>query len=74
MKYMGDDVYLLETSGHKLYANCGIVGIGSKDDGGQGVAFEGYDGTLGNKADFSPEERAEIAAYAIALWQAWAAE
>jgi len=51
------------TTGTEIYANCGILGISPR-----GIT-EGYDGDI--DADLTPEERKEVAAFAIAQWQAW---
>lgn len=56
--------YTLST-GRRVYANNGILGIGP--DGG---IYEGYDSCVLDD-DFTDDERAEIADYMIELWQAY---
>lgn len=67
------DKYVL-SSGREFYANLGILGIDPRGD-----VSEGYDGGLypergGGADDFTPEERREIADFAIAAWEKFAAE
>lgn len=52
-------------SGRRLYANCNVLGIGP-----DGSVHTGYDDHL-ETSDFTPEERRELAEYAIAKWKAW---
>lgn len=70
---------LMLASGRQFYANSGILGLSDKL-----AITEGYDGGVREDrhrdADvdedvdmpFTVEERAEIAAYMVALWQQWA--
>lgn len=70
---------LVLASGRQFHAHSGILGLSDKL-----VIMEGYDGGVREDrrpdADvdededkpFTVEERAEIAAYMIALWQQWA--
>lgn len=79
-----DDGFTLST-GREVYANCGILGLERDDDDGRLRLAYGYDGhVLEDQPDyregrpmpckdaFTPEERAEIAEYVIALWREWA--
>lgn len=77
----GDRLVLV--SGRQFYAHSGILGLSDKL-----VITEGYDGGVRedrrHDADvdvdededkpFTVEERAEIAAYMVGLWQQWAAK
>lgn len=67
MKYLGDG-YLLESTGRTFYAHCGLLSPGA-----DGELMEGYDGTVwaGEDEPWTPEERAEIADFMIAEWQAF---
>jgi hypothetical protein len=56
------DVYILST-GKEISANCSILGISPELE-----LHEGYDGRI-YEEDLTPEEKLEIAEYAIALWQ-----
>lgn len=67
------DKYVL-SSGREFYANLGILGIDPRGD-----VSQGYDGGLrldsvGMEDDFTPEERREIADFAMAAWEKFAAE
>ena len=64
MKLEGDD--LIFSSGKKVYANHGIIGISPELK-----ISEGYDGDIEDK-DFTCAEKLELADYAIKLWQDWA--
>lgn len=72
MTFDGDDTYTF-SSGRKLYANRGILGIDP-----EGNTFDGYDSSW-DERDFRPrengpmtkEERHEIADEMIARWQRW---
>jgi hypothetical protein len=59
---------LVFSTGTRIYANRGIVGIGPKLD-----VYEGYDGGISAVArhttNFTPEEWSELADYAISQWQ-----
>ena len=73
MKKTGDDIFRLK-SGREFYANCHIIGIGKddydKDGDGEIFITEGYDGGLFFKdPPLTIDERAEIADYAIGLWE-----
>ena len=57
------------SSGQRMYANNGIVGISQGDDGIE--ITEGYDGGIDSDI-FTLTERQELAAWAIALWTEWA--
>lgn len=69
----GDTLTL--STGRKVYANCGIVGINDKLS-----TSEGYDGDLPTRDEFDPEsdwaadERRELADYMIALWTRYRGE
>lgn len=66
-----DDGYKLST-GKTFYANCGILGVGESLREVRTISIsEGYDGGI-EAEDFTPEERKEIADYAIKLWGEWA--
>ncbi len=65
--HRADDEYELST-GKRIYANRGILGLGVSADG----LSEGYDGSVGTKADFTDAERREMADEMIARWEAWA--
>ena len=72
MKQNGDQYTL--SSGREFYANRGILGVGPDGD-----VSEGYDGGLyperskgDRNKDFTPEERREIADFAIAAWEKFA--
>jgi len=66
MKIEGDN--LIFSTGRKVYANSGIIGIGF----GGGIT-EGYDGGL-NDRDWTPAERVELAEYMIEQWKRYATE
>ena len=65
MKYEEAEDVLELSSGKRLFANRGILGISPA-----GEISEGYDG--GVYDEFTPEERAELAEYMIGLWRQWA--
>jgi hypothetical protein len=67
MKWTGRDDFVLEVSGREFYANNGIIGMAPSAD----YVSEGYDGGIGKAGDFTAEERAELADYMIARWQAF---
>ena len=56
------DDFILST-GKVISANCSILGISPELD-----LHEGYDGTI-NEEDLTPQEKLEVAEYAISLWQ-----
>mgnify|MGYP001607305997 CR=1 FL=1 len=66
MEQHGDDVLVL-SSGKRIYANRGILGIRDGDN----TIYDGYDGEVWSGGDqcLTHAERAEIADYMIALWQ-----
>ena len=66
MVQQGDDVLLL-SSGKRIYAHQGILGIRVGDN----TIYYGFDGEVWSGGDqcLTPAERAEIADYMIALWQ-----
>lgn len=60
------DLFIL-TSGVRLYANNNILGIAPDLN-----TYEGYDGMLLRYgSDLSPEDKKELAQYAVSLWQAF---
>ncbi len=59
MKVDGDD--LIFSTGKRVYANNGIVGISPA-----GQIFEGYDGVI---EKLTPSEKSELADYAILQWE-----
>lgn len=63
MKIEGDE--LIFSTGKKVYANNGIIGI-SPDLG----ITEGYDGGIETE-ELTPDEKAELADYAVAQWTKW---
>jgi len=75
-----NDDSILFSTGKKLYANKGIVGISEyKEDFDGGkiriCITEGYDGGFGEKEDgLTRKERKELANWAISLWRSWAKE
>ena len=60
--YGHHDDFILST-GKEISANCSILGINPELE-----LHEGYDGTI-NEEDLTPQEKLEIAEYAISLWQ-----
>ena len=59
-----EDEIEFETTGRRLYANAGIIGL-SEDL----VPHEGYDGDLEESEDYlKPKEMIELAEYMIGLW------
>lgn len=75
MKREGD--YLILSSGRRLYANGGILGM-SENGAGRLEVTEGYDGVL-DMPDYndyttslSLAEQLEVAEYAIGLWRQYA--
>ena len=58
------------SNGRKISANCGILGIDN-----EGNLYEGYDGVLfdsrHDNAQWTAEERRELAQFAIERWQKW---
>jgi hypothetical protein len=64
--------YVLST-GTRVYANRGFLGLNPDLD-----CAQGYDGSVeygdlsDHDAQFTPEERREIAAHMVTQWQEWA--
>ena len=56
------DDFILST-GKEISANCSILGINPELE-----LHEGYDGRI-YEEDLTPQEKLEIAEYAISLWQ-----
>ena len=60
--------------GARIYANCGMIGIGETDEGGVNIG-EGWDGSVsvmdekGSSHDLSISQKSELADYAIGLWE-----
>ena len=67
MKVEGD--YLIFSSGKKVYANCGIVGMGPNLSEPTG----GYDHSLTYEDELSPDEIRELSDFMVALWQQYGA-
>lgn len=66
MKINSDsDLVIFESTGKKVYANCGIIGVSS--DSKKIYLSEGYDGDFPDE-ELSKEEREELADYMINLW------
>lgn len=67
----GRDQYVF-SSGRRMYANGGILGLGPGSDS---TVTEGYDGYFEESADsaWTTEERQQLAAMMIRRWRAWAA-
>ena len=65
MTTFGNNGFRLD-SGRAICVDCGILGIDSN-----GVLCEGYSGFVENAERFTPDERAEIAAYMVNLWIEW---
>lgn len=61
-KYDFYDDFILST-GKEVSANCCILGISPELE-----LHEGYDGRI-HEEDLTPNEKIEIAEYAISLWQ-----
>ncbi|MBN1618497.1 hypothetical protein JW887_04090 [Candidatus Dojkabacteria bacterium] len=57
-----DDYFIFKT-GHRIYANNGIIGISPSLE-----ISEGYDGEL-DTSTFSPEDLHELATYMIQKWE-----
>lgn len=87
MKWIQRDRQFELSSGRRVYANHGLVSIARHDEGFE--IGEGYDGHIYPEGSrdwsaepevvwvdppWTPEERAELADYMIALWQAFKAE
>lgn len=53
------------STGKRISANCGILGLGFDYDG-ELTMFQGYDGGIGES--LTAGERVEVADYMIALW------
>ncbi len=72
MKREGD-IFIL-SSGQKVYANRGIIGLCEKEDGEPWSVTHGYDGGMTSFPDpwnddpLTPAELTEIADYMIRLW------
>lgn len=64
------DTYVL-TTGRKIAANTGILGITSLDGCSTVAVFEGADNQLATRG-LTYHERREIADYAIKLWEEFA--
>ena len=71
-----DDEYIFQTTGRRLYANNGILGLGPEKEGGQvDEVSEGYDGGFEPwDPPLSPTERTELGYYMIARWKKWMKE
>lgn len=67
MKRIGDH-YVLSTTGRQFYANRGLISCVAIQGGFE--IGEGYDGDV-SVDDWTPEERAELADFMIAQWQAF---
>lgn len=71
-----DDEYVLST-GKTFYANHGLLSLGPESgEYGFDRLHEGYDGKVETNyhdegPTFTRQERAEIAAFAISLWEKW---
>jgi hypothetical protein len=64
LRVKGD--YVIFSSGRKVYANCGILGLADRD--GVPEVTDGYDGGYAD-GEFSAEERREMAKYMVNLWK-----
>ncbi len=67
MTYDDDKNEYTLTSGRRLYANNGIIGIN-----GELKVYDGYDGNLGGAVNWptiTEAEKTEICDHMIALWQ-----
>ena len=63
MRIDGDDIIF--STGKRLYANCGIIGIDPDLD-----VYEGYDGDFGDDK-LTEEEKLELAEYMITVWKSY---
>lgn len=63
MKIDGDD--LIFSTGKKVYANNGIIGISPS-----GEISEGYDGDIDTE-NLTPEEKLELANYMLVKWESF---
>jgi hypothetical protein len=77
VKYDPDtDEMIIECSGARVYAHCGIVGLGPDPyDASEGLrALQGYDGDFDSAKliGFNAAEKREIADHMVALWLKWA--
>ncbi len=59
---LGADIFIMESTGREIDANCCILGISPNLD-----IYEGYDGNIDIK-NLVPSEREEMADYMIGLW------
>ena len=60
---VSQDSLKFETTKRSFYANNEIIGIDPKL-----FVTEGYDGSIGEPASFTKEERMELADYMIGVW------
>jgi hypothetical protein len=76
---LDDEHFRLDATGRVIYANLGLLSVGGRGDRGIGMGkgemglYSGYDDYEDSKSAFTVEERRELADYAIALWQEFAA-
>lgn len=63
MKFDAGNDGLILSTGKRLYAHCGIIGINP-----EGLLFNGYDSGLEDEK-LNLEEKIELAEYAITLWK-----
>lgn len=78
MKIISEEEFELETSGRRIYGNCGYIGIApnpSSFDGSWSVVG-GFDGTIsfedGRREDLTKVERLELAEFMRNAWSRWA--
>ena len=67
-----DDHYIFQSTGRRLYANNGILGLGPEENGQVDEVSEGADGGFEPwDPPLSPIERAELGYYMVARWIKW---
>lgn len=75
MIYDQSDNLIFETTGKKIYAHCGIIGLSEE----LRSVYDGYDGIIetsyhDDDESLTVDERKELADYMIAIWTRYAAE